>query len=144
MAYRAYTKGENMNDQLVVRTSQAGWLAVLAKAYKDKTPVLVIDDAKVGIDPSNQSLFEMGRKANLSKADIAAACVAVGMAVAGVVMVVLAFVDPEPTTKLALLFISGAVLAFTGGHQAIRILTKVKPPKITVKGGGFEFEIKWE
>jgi len=131
-----------MTVQLVVRTSQPGWLATLAKAYKDQTPALIIDDAGVGIDPVNHSLFEMGRHARLSIAEIAAACVAVGMAAAGVAMVVLAFVDPEPTTKLGLLIASGAVLALTGGLSAIHVLTKKKPPSIRVASNGFE--ISWD
>jgi hypothetical protein len=130
-----------MTHQLVVRTSQPGWLAILAKAYKDQTPTLIIDDANVGIDPASHSLFDMGRKADLSTAEIAAACIAVGMAAAGVVMVVLAFVDPEPTTKLGLLIASGTVLALTGGLSAIHILTKKKPPNIKVTHNGFE--IAW-
>ncbi len=127
-----------MADQLVVRTSQPGWLAVLAKAYKDHTPALIIDDANVGIDPSHQSLFQMGRKAGLSKAEIAGVCVALGLSAAGVTFVVLAFLDPEPTTKLGLLIISGAVLALTGGHSAIHILTKLKPPTVKVTKDGIE------
>ncbi|HTC21577.1 MAG TPA: hypothetical protein VK859_12060, partial [bacterium] len=99
-----------MGHQLVIRTSQSGWLGVLAKAYKNRTPTLIIDDANTGIDPHHQSLFEMGRKAGLSRAEIAGAAVALGMTAAGIWFVVLAFLDPEPTTKLGLLVVSGAVL----------------------------------
>lgn len=127
-----------MSYQLTVRTSQAGWLALLAKAYKDKTPTLIIDDANVGIDPANQSIFDMGRKAELSRAEIAAACIACGMSVAGIAIVLLAVYDPEPTSKLALLFVSGAVLALSGGFSAIHVLTKNKPPSIKVGKNGFE------
>lgn len=130
-----------MEHQLVVRTSQPGWLAVLAKAYKEQTPTLIIDDANIGIDPINHSIFDMGRKAKLTVAEITATCVAVGMAASGVAMVILAFLDPEPTTKLGLLIASGAVLALTGGLSAIHILTKRKPPNIRVTSSGFE--IAW-
>ncbi len=131
-----------MVNQLVVRTSQSGWLAILAKAYKDHTPTLIIDDANVGIDPANHSLFDMGRKANLSTADIVATCIAVGMAVTGVAMIILAFIDPEPTSKLALLVATGGILSITGGLSAIYILTKKKPPSIKVTSSGFE--IAWQ
>jgi hypothetical protein len=127
-----------MSDQLVIRTSQSGWLADLAKAYKNRTPALIIDDANVGIDPSHQSLFDMGRKAHLSRAEIMGVGIALGMTAAGIWFVVLAFLDPEPTTKLGLLVISGAILALTGGHSAIHILTKVKPPSIKVTKDGIE------
>jgi len=82
--------------------------------------------------------LDMGRKAKLSKAELAGVCVAVGMTAAGVGFVVLAFLDPEPTTKLGLLIVAGAVLALTGGHSAIHILTKVKPPNIRVTKNGIE------
>jgi hypothetical protein len=127
-------------SQLTIHTSTKGWLTELAKAYTNQTPALIIDDANVGIDPSNQTLFDMGRKAELSKGEITAACVGCGMSVAGVGMVILAFIDPEPTTKLGLLIASGAVLALTGGFSAIYILTKKKPPKIKAGPGGIEIE----
>ncbi len=131
-----------MVGKLVVRTSQAGWLSILAKAYKEKTPVWIIDDAKVGIDPANHALFEMGCKANLSAAEMAAAGVAVGMTYAGVALVVLAVLDPEPTTKLGLLIASGTVLALTGGLSALQILARTKPPTIRITGNGFE--VAWD
>jgi hypothetical protein len=129
-------------SQLTICTSQKGWLTELAKAYKDHTPVRVVDDANIGIDPTTQTIFEMGRKANLSTAEITAVCVSCGMSVAGVGMVLLAFFDPEPTTKLGLMIGSGAILALTGGLSAIRILTKNKPPHI--KAGTKGFEIFWD
>lgn len=128
-------------SQLTIRTSHKGWLTELAKAYKDQTPALVIDDANVGIDPSTHTLFDMGRKAELSTAEITAVCVSCGMSIAGIGMVLLAFYDPEPTTKLGLLVASGAVLALTGGFSAIYILTKKKPPNIKVGKNGIE--IAW-
>ena len=130
-----------MTNQLVVRTSQSGWLAVLAKAYKEQTPTLIIDDANVGIDPANHSLFDMSRKVDLSTAEITAVCIACGMSLAGIGMVLIAFYDPEPTSKLALLIGSGVLLALTGGLSAIYILTKKKPPNIKVGKNGFE--ISW-
>ena len=121
-----------MTHQLVVRTSEPGWLAALAKAYREQIPTLIIDDANVGIDPSNHSLFDMGRKASLSTAEIAAVCIACGISVAGVGLIILAIYDPDPTSKLGLLIAVGGVLAFSGGFSAIRILTKTKPPNINV------------
>ncbi len=51
---------------LTIRTSQRGWLAQLAKAYRNRDQVLIIDDANVGIDPNNQTLLDMGLKTKLS------------------------------------------------------------------------------
>ena len=123
-----------------IKTTQEGWLKELAVAYKKKEPVTIIDDAKVGIDPNTDTIFEMGRKAKLSAAEITAVCVAIGMSAAGIGMILLAFFDPEPTTKLGLLIGGGAVLLLTGGFSAIYVLTKQKPPKVKVGPSGMEVE----
>ena len=86
--------------QLIVRTSEQGWLRELAKAYQERTPTLVIDDASVGIDPASQTLFEMGRHAKLSKGEIIGAAVALGISAVGIVLIAFAFIDPEPYSKL--------------------------------------------
>ncbi len=125
-----------------IRTSQPGWFERLVRAYRDRTPVLLIDDAKVGIDPESQSLVAMGIKAGLSPTDWAAVGVALGVSAAGVLMVVLAFLDPEPTSKLGLLVGGGAVCVLTGGLTAVGILTRRRPPNIEVSGHGFR--IRWD
>jgi len=125
-----------------ILTSQKGWFERLAKAYRDRQPVLLVDDARVGIDPESQSLVSMGIKAGLSPADWAAVGVAVGMSAAGVMMVVLAFLDPEPTSKLGLLVGGGAVCVLTGGLTAVAVLTRRRPPNVEMSAGGFK--ISWE
>jgi hypothetical protein len=104
--------------------------------------VLLVDDAQVGIDPKSQSLISMGIKAGLSIADWTAVAVAVGMSTAGIIMVVLAFLDPEPTSKLGLLVGGGAVCVLTGGLTAVAVLTRRRPPNIEIGAGGFK--ISWE
>ena len=125
-----------------IRTSQPGWFERLATAYRDRQPVMLVDDAQVGIDPQSQSLVAMGIKAGLSAADWAAVGVAVGISAAGMVMVVLAFLDPEPTSKLGLLVGGGAVCVLTGGMTAVAVLTRRRPPNIEMSAGGFK--ISWE
>jgi hypothetical protein len=115
---------------------------MLARAYKTRTPVLLVDDAKVGIDPQSQSLIAMGMRAGLSPADWAAVGVSVGISAAGITMVVLAFLDPEPTSKLGLLVGGGAVCVLTGGLTAVGILTRRRPPSIEVSPRGFS--IRWQ
>jgi hypothetical protein len=125
-----------------IRTSQPGWFPRLAQAYRDRKPVLLVDDANVGIDPHRQSLVSIGIKAGLSPSDWAAVGVAVGVSAAGVMMVVLAILDPEPTSKLGLLVGGGAVCVLTGGLTAVGILTRRRPPNIEMSAGGFK--ISWE
>jgi hypothetical protein len=125
-----------------IRTAQPGWFLSLANAYRDRTPVILVDDAHVGIDPQNQSLVSMGITAGLSPKEWAAVGVAVGVSAAGVLMVVLAFLDPEPTSKLGLLVGGGAVCVLTGGLAAVGILTRRRPPNIEINTSGFK--INWE
>jgi hypothetical protein len=125
-----------------VRTSEKGWFSRLARAYRQKTPVLVVDDAKVGIDPAADSLVSMGLKAGLSPVEWTAVGVSIGISAAGITMVVLAFLDPEPTSKLGLLVGGGAVCVITGGLSAVRILTKLRPPNVEVSAKGIR--ITWE
>jgi hypothetical protein len=130
-----------MGDE-TIRTSEKGWFGKLARAYREKTPVLVIDDANVGVDPATDSLVSMGLKAGLSAAEWTAVGVSIGVSAAGITMVVLAFLDPEPTSKLGLLVGGGAICVFSGGFSAIRILTRLRPPCIEVSPRGIR--IRWE
>jgi len=125
----------------IVRTSQVGWLEALARIYRQRRPALLIDDAGFGIDPASQTLFDMARLAGLSKRELAAVCIALGMSTVGIGMIVLAFFDPELTSKLGLLVGGGIVTVLGGGFTAIRILTKHKPPNIKVTVDGVE--ITW-
>src|SRR5713101_9738351 len=116
-----------MSD-LTIRTSEQAWLAQLATAYRNRDQVVIIDDANVGIDPGSQTLLDMGLKTGLARKEWMAVMLAVGMSVFGAVVIVLAVLDPDPTSKLGLLIATGAVLALGGGLSAIGILTNYKPP----------------
>jgi hypothetical protein len=128
--------------ETVIRTSEKGWVGALARAYKGKARILLVDDARTGIDPERESLVAMGIKARLTIPEWVAVGVSIGMSAAGTVMVVLAFLDPEPTSKLGLLVGGGAVCVLAGGLTAIRILTKLRPPNITAGAGGIR--ISWD
>jgi hypothetical protein len=128
-----------MSD-LTIRTSQQAWLAQLAAAYRNRDQVVIIDDANVGIDPGSQTLLDMGLKTGLARKEWMAVMLGAGMSVFGAVVIVLAVLDPDPTSKLGLMIASGAVLALGGGLSAIRILTHHKPPKVRVSTSGIEIE----
>jgi hypothetical protein len=83
----------------------------------------------------------MARSSGLSRREIAGVSVALGMSGAGLTMVVLAFLDPEPTSKLGLLVGGGLTCVLGGGFSAIRILTTHKPPEVRVTARGIE--ISW-
>src|SRR6266852_2779321 len=132
-------KGADATD-LTIRTSEQGWLAQLAKAYRNRDQVVIVDDANVGIDPSSQTLLELGLKTGLSRKEWTAVLIAGGMTIFGAAVILLAILDPDPTSKLGLLVASGAVLTLCGWFSAIRILTKHKPPKVRVSRNGIEIE----
>jgi len=125
-------------EEIQIRTSEQGWFTRLADAYRKKTPVFLIDDARVGIDPAVESLAAMGLKAKLTPREWSAVSVAVGMSAAGAGMVLLAFLDPEPTSKLGLMVGGGALCVLTGGMTAVRILTKIRPPNVQIGPGGMK------
>ncbi len=125
-------------EEIQIKTSEEGWFMRLAQAYKQKTPVFLVDDARVGLDPAVDSLAAIGLKAKLTPREWSAVSVAVGLSAAGAAMVVLAFLDPEPTSKLGLLVGGGAVCVMTGGLTAVRILTKMRPPNVQIGPGGMK------
>ena len=125
----------------IVRTSEPGWLRSLAILYRARQSGVLVDDAHLGIHPEDQTLLQMARVSGLSRREIVSVCVALGMSGVGVTMVILAFVDPEPTSKLGLLVGGGAICVLGGGFSAIRILTNHKPPNIKATAHGIE--ISW-
>jgi len=132
-----------MEDSIerVVKTSDPDWLRALAVIYKARMNGLLVDDAGLGIDPARQTLLQMARRSGLPHREIAGVCAALGMSGVGVTMIILAFLDPEPTSKLGLLVGGGVTCVLAGGFSAIRILTTHKPPDIRVTARGIE--ISW-
>ena len=131
-----------MSGEKTIHTRQAGWLLQVADAYRQRHNVVIIDDGDVGIDPRSQSLLDMGRAAGLSRKEWASVLISLGMSGAGIWMVVIAIVDPEPTSKLGLLVVGGSVLIFSGGFSAIRILTDRRPPTVEVTPRGIR--LSWD
>ncbi len=125
-----------------IKTSENAWFKKMAKYYKKRIPFEIIDDGNVNINPVFDTLLEMGKKADISPKELVGVLIALGTSSFGAFMIRSAILDPEPTSKLGLMVISGALLVVTGGITAIRILTGLKPPKVTVNKNGFTVE--WE
>jgi hypothetical protein len=123
-----------------IRTSEKDWMARLTAAYRQRAAVELVDDAAVGIDPATQSLLQMGVAGRLTRREWTAVSVSAGLTVFGAGLVVAAILDPDPTSKLGLLVGSGALLALTGGFQTIRLLTRLKPPNITISAKGIHID----
>ena len=123
-----------------IRTSEKDWLARLTEAYRRHAQVDLIDDAGAGIDPARQSLLQMGLSGRLTRREWTAVSVSAGMTVFGAGLIIAAIVDPDPTSKLGLLVGSGALLALTGGFQTIHLLTRLRPPSITISPRGIHID----
>lgn len=132
---------EKVNSK-IIKTSAVGWLKQAAESYKKREAFLLEDDAQIGIDPREDTLLQMGRKAKLTARDWTAVLISVGIAGVGAWLIVMALLDPEPYSKVAAAIATGAILLGTGGMLAVRILTHVKPPNVRVSKGGV-FEIYW-
>ena len=129
-------------NALIVRTSVPGWMTQVARAYKAKNSFELVDDAGMGVDPLNQTLLDMGRKANLTVPEWIGVLISLGMSATGAGLLVMAIVDPEPFSKISFAIGSGVLLVAGGGFSAIRILTGHKPPRIKVLPSG-AFEINF-
>ncbi|HTV16740.1 MAG TPA: hypothetical protein VME68_18620 [Acidobacteriaceae bacterium] len=127
---------------LAIRTSEKDWLPRLTRAYRERAQVDLIDDAGLGVDPATQNLLQMGATGGLTRREWTAVGISSGMTLFGAALVLLAIADPEPTSKLGLLVGSGALLALTGGFQTIRLLTRQKPPSVTITPKGIH--IGWD
>ena len=75
------------------------WLERLARIYRQRRAVSLPDDAGSGIDPRAKR-YRNGEQVARSSRQIAGVCVALGMGVVGVVMILLADIDQEPTSSL--------------------------------------------
>jgi hypothetical protein len=126
----------------IIRTSASGWFKQLARAYRARDRVVLVDDANVGIHPDSETLLDMGRRASLSPREWAGVLVALGMSTLGAWLVIMAVLDPEPYSKVLGAIVAGAAVLGAGGFAAIRILTHHQPPKVTISPHGFE--IAWD
>ncbi|MGB6134842.1 MAG: hypothetical protein WBG54_23905 [Acidobacteriaceae bacterium] len=129
-----------LDGAVTIRTSERDWLPRLTQAYRRHAEVDLVDDAGAGIDPASQSLLQMGVAGRLTRREWTAVAIASGMTLFGAGLVIAAIVDPDPTSKLGLLVGSGALLALTGGFQTIRLLTRQKPPSITISPRGIHID----
>jgi hypothetical protein len=124
---------------LIVKTSSKDWLPALAAAYRQRVTVTLVDDAHLGVDPINQTLLEMGMKANLSLREWSAVMIGLGVSAVGAYLLVMAIVDPEPFSKISFAIGTGAVLTMGGAGSSLRVLTGHKPPTIRLlPNAGFE------
>ncbi|MCB1545737.1 MAG: hypothetical protein H6872_03560 [Methylobacteriaceae bacterium] len=126
-----------MAEEIIIRTSGAGWFQTLSTAYREKTPFVIIDDASAGINLSEDNLLFTGLKVGLSTGEWQRVLGCLGVSGIGIVIILAAILDPEPTSKLAILTLGGLTIAISGGGAALYVLTGIKPPKIVASSEGY-------
>src|SRR2546428_12053086 len=97
--WRVQQRGTWPVDETLIKTSDQGWLERLARAYRARLPVALIDDANVGVNPSAQTIFQIARAIEMSPREMAGVAVALGMSVAGAPPVALAGARPGPPSQ---------------------------------------------
>lgn len=104
--------------------------------YKARESFELVNDAKLNIDPAEMTLPNMGRAAAVTWDQWVQLGGVFGIGATGVGLIVLAVLDPEPTSKLGLMVGAGALLAATGAFGGIYVLTGLKPSRVEVKREG--------
>ena len=131
---------------LIIKTSEEGWLKKSLELYSKKQTFTLVDDARVGLNEkdlvSAVTLIRAAKKkAGFPIKTIFQALTSLGITGVGVYIVLLAIADPEPTSKLGLLITGGLMIAVTGSLGALSSLgIKFSISAKTI--GGNEFFIR--
>lgn len=118
---------QSLIKRRTIRTSSEDWLPQILDCYAQKQVFEVIDDRNLGLQEqdlaSGLHLLKIARKRDhLSFREIAQILAGLGLSGAGVWMIWLAVVDPDPTSKLWILLAGGFTLVLTGGLGTLKAL----------------------
>jgi hypothetical protein len=127
----------------VVRTSEDGWLHTLAKLYDSQEGARLIDDAGLGVDPRTQTISGMADAAGPLWNEWLGVASLGTMAGVGTWALRISRTFPHPVGKLVLA-VGGLALVGVGGLLSWSTLTRTKPRRVVMRGGGMEFEIQWD
>jgi hypothetical protein len=127
---------------LIVRTTDPHWWPRFQSARRHRQPLCLIDDGRVGVLPSSQSLNRLGPVARMGPSDWHGMLPALALLAAGSSAVLGSFLGPEPFGTLWLLLLCGGACACRGTWMAIRILARLRPPRISTCAGSV-IEIRW-
>jgi hypothetical protein len=109
-----------------IRTSQQDWLVQALNHYVNKSPFSLIDDAGLGLKEEDLKsaigLISAARMRGLSLAEIVRLLASLGVCGLGVGLIVVAVMDPEPTSKFGCLLAGGVVLILTGSLSLLASL----------------------
>jgi hypothetical protein len=103
----------------LIKTSDQKWLEKALECYRDKHPFRFMDDAGLGITEqdlvSAVSLLKRAKETGpITWREIGQILTGLGMSAAGLLLILIAVADPEPTSKLGILLAGGVILILTG------------------------------
>ena len=131
----------------IIKTTDPQWLEKAITHYSNKKEFSFIDDAELGFTETDlHSAVDMIKaaktKGGKTLKQITAVLVGLGMSAAGIGIIILAILDPEPTTKLGLLVGGGLLLVLTGSYATMKSLGVNF--SVSAKAGTYAFDIKPE
>jgi hypothetical protein len=128
----------------VVKTSHPDWLAEALHLFIEKKPFRFVDDAGKGFTEADlisavQLIRAAREKAGVPWKSICTILAGMGISGTGMALIWLAVIDPEPTSKLAILLVGGVLLIFTGSLAILRALGFSF--RVSARGEFGEFEV---
>ncbi len=110
-----------------IRTSQTNWLKRALIQYRNANSFEFVDDASFGIRKKDlQSPISLVKRVHdreiMTWKEIAQIVTGIGMAAIGLKLILLAIMDPEPTSRLAILLTGGVTLILGGSYAILKAL----------------------
>jgi len=132
---------------IIIKTSESDWLEKSIKCFTEKTAFSFVDDAKMGLTETDLksavNLIRVAKsKGNKTWKSIVGVLTGLGITGAGVYIIMLAIIDPEPTTKLGLLVSGGLIITLTGSLGVLSSLGMNFNVSAKTKLGQFEITPK--
>ena len=123
---------------VVVRTDEAGWAKRVAKQFKNRQAFRLVDDASLGVDPTQQSLYGMMASANLGRSEWTGVLVMLGVSALGARILTAALGSAvAPPVAVAFTLVGGAMTLW-GAGSAYKTLTGIAPGAVKVSPSSFD------
>ena len=92
-------------------TSGENWLKQVVSHYQEEEAFVLVDDGGLGVDPSQESLFDMGQRSGLEPLDILRLALTNQLVFSGLFMMIAGIVAEERGATIALLAAGFAMMA---------------------------------
>ena len=110
----------------IIDGAKSEWIKEVLDAFMSRKAFIIenfpYNLSSEAVISSGIEFLKLLNKEGMSYKEIAQLLVGIGISSAGMWLVWLAIIDPEPTSKLAILTVGGIVLIAVGGIAALRAL----------------------